>query len=987
MGTRNLVPRNSGEGGIGKITRAWATGVFDNLYFGGLRVSMDQNIRTTDSVEFLSGNFVSGLTLDGVDVRTLGGSISQIESGSAEFVFFSDVIDNDGVTNKNYNNTPNPNLYLSSVEVTSASNLKVEMQWDGPNGDYLGQASIEGQEIPLENIQQLGEHTRRFIGFLDNVNIEGKTQLSGEANGRSIILPITEAGGGPEAIEIRIDSIQNSTPKNGQNQGSSHLKQGDILNIYADFDTSDVDSIKVLESGLAEEINFTSYALTENNGIFTATIPITVSNIVNGSYGVSLQAVNAFGSTGKAVSSEVISNVSGTRPVDQDYPIISINNPTSYNGRSDGLREGESTTFSNSISNWNSSTDSILYTPSQDVSINNPNSFESTKTVDYIQGIFNNSNNIEIFAVRSGNGAVDRKNAIVKIANGPQITGASLSSIASSATSPHSIGSSELKAGDIVESEVFIDGKGSSINDISLSVRNEGVSNGSQSSYNSNYNKSTLPDGSYKFTVPINVYGSIGSSTRDGNQPAAFIAKNNFNTLSDKFTTSDTATLNNGSIPHLNILGIDYPLNQSALKNSESATINFEKNNIDTLYIDDSNLGGAGELNFSTNSQFDNELEYYGNFTVRTLLNQPGGVVTVTMTGPYAEGAYTNLRLNLINYGNPASVTTSGSMLIINFPKRPAGWPYVGPVIDFINSQPNLSAVASSGVNLSHSGLQPTSGGTQTVSINTSPKVSSNGYALVKKEVSRLGGSYNISIDNFTLSGTKTSNGITIQLQDVVNIANAPLTLSINNLSLKLSSSPSGISDNFDLESSQLMLNTPTLTLDSSQSNQSTLTINSSGTGKTSNSYTITVSDSDTKGTFSWSVTATNLAGITTNSILTNPNYTLAGFSSRTVNASPNSLGAGLANIGTTVSNTSNVTFENVSEGGTAPNGGTIYTYQSYSDGIQLDNSYDVNNKFTICNSSGLTDSDGSFIFNLDKLNRSANTSTLNPASFVISED
>ena len=31
MPTRNLVPRNSGEGGVGRPTKAWATGVFDNL--------------------------------------------------------------------------------------------------------------------------------------------------------------------------------------------------------------------------------------------------------------------------------------------------------------------------------------------------------------------------------------------------------------------------------------------------------------------------------------------------------------------------------------------------------------------------------------------------------------------------------------------------------------------------------------------------------------------------------------------------------------------------------------------------------------------------------------------------------------------------------------------------------------------------------------------------------------------------------------------
>ena len=64
----------------------------------------------------------------------------------------------------------------------------------------------------------------------------------------------------------------------------------------------------------------------------------------------------------------------------------------------------------------------------------------------------------------------------------------------------------------------------------------------------------------------------------------------------------------------------------------------------------------------------------------------------------------------------------------------------------------------------------------------------------------------------------------------------------------------------------------------------------------------------------------------------------------------------------------------------------SIYTYQSYADGIQLDNSYDENNKFTVCDSNGVTDSDGDHVFNLDKLNRAANSSTSNPATYVLSE-
>jgi hypothetical protein len=258
------------------------------------------------------------------------------------------------------------------------------------------------------------------------------------------------------------------------------------------------------------------------------------------------------------------------------------------------------------------------------------------------------------------------------------------------------------------------------------------------------------------------------------------------------------------------------------------------------------------------------------------------------------------------------------------------------------------------------------------------------------KVVAYSSGGYNIDGDggsnNLKITATKTSNGVVRESYKIVNIANTPLTININNLAAKIKTSTSATSDNFNLSTSQLMLNAPTLTVDSNQTNPSSLSQTASGTGKLSNAYSLTVTDADTKGTFNWGVSATNLAGIVTTSIQSNPTYTLEGFTSRTIVASPNSLGAGLAPIGTTVTNANNITFENVSEGGTAPNGGTIYTYQSYADGIQLDNSYDENNKFTVCDSNGLTDSNGDHVFNLDQLNRAANSSTTNPATYILSE-
>jgi hypothetical protein len=1010
MATRNLVPRNSGEGSVGRLDKAWGTGVFDNLYFGGLMVSMDQNVRTSDDVEFASGNFTEALTLGGVDISKLGTSISQVESGAAEFLFFSDVVDNNGVTDKVYYNTPNSNLYLSGITVASASNLKVEVQWDGPNSDYMGEAFINNQKIPLQNIEQLGQDTRRFKGFIDNIDLEGKTKILAEANGRVSEISLNELGLGPEPSNILIDETSNATAKPGEELGSTHLKQGDTINVFVDFDTDDVSLIKIHNHGLAQEIDFSPYPLVNNGNIYTATIPVTVSNRA-GSQSVAVQAINSFGSTGELKESTDFLHTSGTRDLDQTYPIISASDPSSYNGRPDGLREGESASFTNTILNWQSSLDSVLYeAQTEQISINNSGVFENTKTVNYEDGIYNNSDNVEIHAIRINNGATDTDLVKVKIANGPEITGATLSSTASSASPPHSVGLNEIKAGDTVNSEVFIDGKGIGINNISLSIQNEGVSNGSQSSYSSNYTKATLPDGSFKFSVPINVYGTIGSASRDGPQPASIIVKNNFGTLSDKFTTSDTATLNNGDFPTLLLSSVDYPVNQSALKNSETATINFEKNNIDILHIDDNGLGGAGQLDFDDKNQFDNIELKRSVFNVRMVslkghnrygqiaqpTNQQPGTMTVDInnSSPYFSN-YNNLRLNWLALGGNFSFSTSGSTLIVNVPMitttradKSRYYPAVGTVSNWLNTQTGISAVFSSAVVPSTAGLQNVSHPESPVtrSISSIQVNGANGLATAKKDVLRLAGSYNVSVNNFTISGIKTSNGVNTSISDTVNIANSPTVLSVNNLSEKISSSPAGISDQFNLHSSQLMLEAPTLDLDQSQLNKPNLISNTSGTSENSNSYTITVSDTNTKGTFAWRSSALNLAGIETTIVSNNPNYTIEGFSSRTTQASPNSLGAGLSNIGTTVSNTNNISFENISEGGTAPNGGTFYTYQSYADGIQLDNSYDENNKFTICNSNGITDSDGDHVFNLDKLNRSANTSTSNPASFVISE-
>lgn len=935
MPNRFLVPRFSGQGGIGRIHKPWATGAFNELFFGQWSAAKDgnlvpyhsgtQSIGTPDlpikdlyitssslhignsrlSVDeggdlyyeknaLVSGygdptgtSGASGASGDSGDSGGVGGVpifqettqrvyitnndllatglkidaiVQASATGQSPFLFFSDIIDNNGVTEKNYYNSPTPDTILSGITVAEASDLKVYLRWDGPNDDYVGSAFINGAEIPEDNIQELGSFTRRFEGYVDNLDLEGSDFITGEANGRISIISLEELGKGPSAINLSIDEIANCTPKPGTIAGTTHLKEGDKINVFADFNTPDVSLIKVFESGLAKGIDFSSYSITGVGSLYRAEIEVEVSDL-SGPQSVAIQAINAFGSTGDISHSSYLSSSSGSRDLDQLFPQINAQDPTSYNGRNDGLREEESVQLENSISNWTSGTDTVSYNSlTSDISILNPNSFEDPKRIDYVQGIFSNSDNASIEAVRVNNGAVSYKDIAIKIANGPSITGSEMDNTASSTQSPNTIGLTEVKGGDVVNSKVRIQGNGTSSSDIQISVLNQGISDGSQSNFSS-YPSQDLSDGSFEFSIPLNVYGSAGQNSRDGSQTAFFVARNNFNTESDYHETSDTAALNNTDFPILSISSTDYPLNQQAIKSSESATVNNSASDFDSI-------------------------EY----------TSPNSQITISNPNAYEP-------LKNVDYSN-------------------------------------------------------------------------GGY-----NIEGDGGSNNIKI-----SANREANGFTTETLGIVNIANTPLSLSIQGLAQSLKSSPTGETDSFSMNSDQIMIAVPSLSLAANQTVQSQLVHSSTGTGKNSNSFAMEVGDGDTKGTFNWVALATNLAGIETISIATNPTYTLAGFSSRTVSASPNSIGAGLAEIGTSVANTNNFSMENISEGGTATNGGTLYTYKSYPIGTQLDNSFDENNNFTICDSTGAVDPNGSYLFNLDKLNRSANTSVANPASFVIEE-
>ena len=214
-------------------------------------------------------------------------------------------------------------------------------------------------------------------------------------------------------------------------------------------------------------------------------------------------------------------------------------------------------------------------------------------------------------------------------------------------------------------------------------------------------------------------------------------------------------------------------------------------------------------------------------------------------------------------------------------------------------------------------------------------------------------------------------------------IANDPIDATILSLPSKLLSSPSGETYRFTLSSNQLFSGTPSLSLSAGQVVPSILTKISEGASH--QIYDIFVDDTHTKGSFPFGLSIFNLALIETTT--TNPtDYNIEGFTERKLEVDPNSLFGGLANIGTQVTVPTNVTFENLSEAGDGPNGGTSYTFNN-SVASKVFFNIDYDDEFIVCDSLGDPVANGSFLFNLDSLSRATNADVRHPAQFLVKED
>jgi hypothetical protein len=856
------------------------SGMFlDTLTISGVSVSTGDMSAFEKRFDDLSGyiDAVSG------NVDTLSGHLHEtgqileekIDKMPDTFVFFNDIINNDGPCIKTYYQTPTPNTHLSGITVNVATDLNVSMRWDGPFDGYAGTGYINDIPIPDQNLLELGSHTRRFEGHIDNLNSEGLTSITGFVNGLSRYgvsgeVTLEEVGPDPFPENLYIDETANATPLFSTLLGTDALKKGDVINIFIDFDPQkvvdprqEITGLQVKDFGISDGTDWLPYnPVTLANGLERTIIPITVSSR-NGDHGAAVRASNKFGATGDyAVSNIDFVGFDDSRLLDQAYPIITVSpdGPTSYNGRTDGLREGETTELINSINNWDVLVDSVLYSFTSyngtSVIIDNPDTFENPKTLRFNAGIYVDQTNLSIKATRFFNGSISIEESKVKIANAPEITNIAIISPAISATAPHRIGTSDIKGGDVVRTTVTVDTQGSNPNGMLFSISDNGISDGTQTSWLQRWTSApnSLGGDIYEYTVDIKVTNSM---TRNGLRRVHMRAQNEYGTISDEFVSTDQIEVDNVP-PTCNIDSVTYPAGQQAIKAGESATVNTTANGHD-------------------------DVEY----------SKPSGL--------------TNHELDMA----PLNVYSAA------------------------------------------------------------------------KTVDYFAGGYNVSEDNFKITVIKSSNGMVASDTATVFIANDPINATILNLPSKLLSSPAGETYRFTLSSDQLFSGTPSLTIEPSQTVPSILSKISQGTS--SQVYDIFVDDTHTKGSFPFGLSIFNLALIETTATAPT-DYNIEGFTERTLEVDPNSLFGGLADIGTQVTVPSNVTFENLSEAGDGPNGGTNYTFNNSVVNKVFFN-IDHDDEFIVCDNLGDPITNGKFLFNLDSLSRASNADVRHPAKFLVKED
>lgn len=232
------------------------------------------------------------------------------------------------------------------------------------------------------------------------------------------------------------------------------------------------------------------------------------------------------------------------------------------------------------------------------------------------------------------------------------------------------------------------------------------------------------------------------------------------------------------------------------------------------------------------------------------------------------------------------------------------------------------------------------------------------------KKVTQKSGTYNISVDNLTITATRAANGAVTTSATVVNIATVAPVLTVTLPAARLRSGgnngTSVQSHVVTLSSDQALAVAPTLNVPEGTWASAGWTANTAKTVWTRN---LQVHDTNVKGSYIFnSLVATGLSGLLQNDFTGNSGYVLGGFVFRklTMPAWPNREAA----IGTKVVDTAKLRSSNLGKGSS----GSLNTaFQA--------NLVNTPDKFTITGPTGVLNPTGDLWYNLDAANASSNTS------------
>jgi len=192
----------------------------------------------------------------------------------------------------------------------------------------------------------------------------------------------------------------------------TELKAGDTFDVSI---MTDVSIVSVIVDNYGAFSGGT-FAVSGNNVRITATIADRGDSIQ--ALGFRLRVVKSTGSTSSNYLSADHGIIDGTHLVNLNdiYPTITWGAIT-YPGSQQAIKSAESATITNTVTQY----DTITYSsPNGELTVTNPTTYQSPKTVTYLSGGYNiATNNLRIVANRAANNATSTSNTVIWIANTP----------------------------------------------------------------------------------------------------------------------------------------------------------------------------------------------------------------------------------------------------------------------------------------------------------------------------------------------------------------------------------------------------------------------------------------------------------------------------------------------------------------------------------------------------------------------------------------